>query len=87
MKRSVAFIVTLTVAGAIAGSAAAQQAPKAPTSTPAPSREAQSPTSASRLVDCTRVIPEQRRQCEYLRKAQEECRSAPDFRGCVRSKM
>jgi hypothetical protein len=83
MNRAIMLLCILAGAGITADLVLAQQ-PKAP-STASPQGSGSS--TVPQLADCSRVRAEQLRQCEELRKAQLECRSAPDFRACVRSKM
>jgi hypothetical protein len=79
MKFSVAITSILVALGLGVAAAIAQQAPS-PDHRP-------SAEEILASLDCGKVLPEQRAQCEYKRKVAAECRNAPDVLRCIQSKM
>jgi hypothetical protein len=86
--------ISAALLAAFAGLSIAQQGsaprprPGVTTAQPAPAApQSEQTTQRPPLAECSNVHPEQRAQCEDLRRAQLECQSARDFQGCVRSKM
>jgi hypothetical protein len=79
MKFSIAITSILVALGLGVAAAIAQQ-------TPGPDRRPSAEEILAAL-DCSKVFPEQRAQCEYKRKVAAECRNAPDVVKCIQSKM
>jgi hypothetical protein len=79
MKFSIAITGILVALGLGAAAAIAQQQPK-------PDRKPLAEEILAKL-DCSKVLPEQKAQCEYKRKIAAECRNAPDVLKCMQSKM
>jgi hypothetical protein len=79
MKFSIAITGIFVALGLGIAAAMAQQAPS-------PDRRPSAEEILATL-DCGKVLPEQRAQCEYKRKIAAECRNALDVLSCMRSKM
>jgi hypothetical protein len=83
MKRLI-MLLCIFAGSTVAADLALAQERKAPATA---SPQGSGASTGPQIADCSRVRSEQIRQCEYLRKVQLECRAAPDFKACVRSKM
>jgi hypothetical protein len=70
--------VIFAAAGCLAGAAIAQQGPQQPR---------QTADQILATIDCSKVVAEQRKACEYKRQVTIQCSGAKDVVQCIQSKM